>query len=165
MLRRFSGARHCTTAASAAPSHVESHQPGLRTANQQEVTVASDQDKQNSISRRDFTTRVGAATAGPAPGGQFFKVSAQTNGRVIGANDKVVVASIGIRGQGNGLKGGFARLKNVEVKTLCDVDANLAASRINDEELLSDVPAFKPGFVQDLRRVLDDKDVDAIIIA
>ena len=27
------------------------------------------------------------------------------------------------------------------------------------------MPTFKPGFVQDLRRVLDDKDVDAVVIA
>ncbi len=39
----------------------------------------------------------------------------------------VVTASIGIRGQGNSLKRGFAQLKNVEIKTLCDIDANLAA--------------------------------------
>ena len=62
------------------------------------------------------------------------------------------------------LKHGFARLKNVEIKTLCDIDANLQTSRVNDKEL-ADVPTFKPGFVQDLRRVLDDKDVDAVVIA
>ena len=75
-----------------------------------------------------------------------------------------MLASIGIRGQGNALKRGFARLPNVEIKTLCDPDANLAPSRINDERL-KDVASFKPGFVQDLRRALDDKDIDAIVIA
>ena len=74
-------------------------------------------------------------------------------------------ASIGINGQGNSLKRGFAKLKNVEIKTLCDVDENLFASRANDAQLLKDVPTFKPGFVQDLRRVLDDKDIDAVMIA
>jgi predicted dehydrogenase len=82
----------------------------------------------------------------------------------MGANDRVVLASIGVRGQGNSLKRGFARLKNVEIKTLCDIDANLADERINDSKL-SDVTTFKPTFVQDLRRVLDDKDVDGVIIA
>ena len=62
------------------------------------------------------------------------------------------------------LKRGFARLTNVEIKTLCDPDANLAPERINDERL-KDVASFKPGFVQDLRRALDDKDIDAIVIA
>jgi predicted dehydrogenase len=85
-------------------------------------------------------------------------------GRVLGANDRVVLASIGIRGQGNALKRGFARLDNVEIKTLCDVDANLFAARVQDERL-KEVPRFKPGTVQDLRRVLDDKDVDGVIVA
>src|ERR671921_722625 len=102
------------------------------------------------MTRRDFASRVGTAAAGVALGGEFFRASAQTNGRILGANDRVVLASIGIRGQGNSLKRGFARLKNVEIKTLCDIDANLADSRINDKQLLAKVPAFKPTFVQDL---------------
>src|SRR5262249_56845776 len=106
--------------------------------------------------------------AGFAVGGKFFnsKVGAapHVGSRILGANDRVVTASIGIRGQGNALKRGFARLKNVEIKTLCDIDANLAPSRLNDERL-KDVTTFKPGFVQDLRRVLDDKDIDAVVIA
>ncbi len=126
--------------------------------------MASNRNEQDGITRRDFTTRVGAAAAGVALGGEFFKTSAQTNGRIIGANDRVVVASVGIRGQGNGLKRGFANLPNVTVKTLCDIDANLADSRINDSNL-KDVPTFKPNFVQDMRRVLEDKDIDAVVIA
>jgi predicted dehydrogenase len=120
------------------------------------------------ITRRDFAARLGAAAAGVAVGGDLFAARAnaapQAGSRILGANDRVVTASIGIRGQGNALKRGFARLPNVEIKTLCDIDANLAAERINDSRL-SDVPTFKPTFVQDLRRVLDDKDVDAVVIA
>ena len=76
----------------------------------------------------------------------------------------MVLASIGARGQGNSLKRGFARLPNVEIKTIADIDANLADERIHDEKL-KDVETFKPTFVQDLRRVLDDKDIDGVIIA
>ncbi|MGH9370919.1 MAG: Gfo/Idh/MocA family protein, partial [Vicinamibacterales bacterium] len=126
--------------------------------------MASNRKEQDGITRRDFSTRVGAAAAGVAFGGEFFRTAAQTNGRVIGANDRVVVANIGIHGQGNSLKRGFANVKNVSVKTLCDIDANLAPSRINDERL-KDVPNFKPTFVQDMRRVFDDKDIDAVVIA
>ena len=96
--------------------------------------------------------------------GARLSAAPQAGSRVIGANDRVVLASIGIRGQGNALKRGFARLSNVEIKTLCDIDANLADERINDARL-KDVATFKPGFVQDLRRVLDDKDIDAVVIA
>ena len=129
--------------------------------------MAGNSKDQNGITRRDFTARVGAAAAGLAVSGEFFRASAQSagsRGRVLGANDRVIVASIGVRGQGNSLKRGFAQLKNVEIKTLCDIDANLEAPRVNDK-VLADVPTFKPGFVQDLRRVMDDKDVDAVVIA
>jgi predicted dehydrogenase len=98
------------------------------------------------------------AAAAMAAGKELFRP------RVVGANDRVVLASIGIRGQGDALKRGFARIANVEIKTLCDVDENLFASRAQDPTL-RDVATFKPSFQQDLRRVLDDKDIDGVIIA
>src|SRR4030095_2871981 len=101
------------------------------------------------ITRRDFNTRMGAATAGAVLLGNAS--TALGASRILGANDRVVTASVGIRGQGNSLKRGFARLKNVDIKLLCDPDANLAAERINDERL-KDVATFRPAFVQDLRR-------------
>ncbi len=120
---------------------------------------------QKRMSRREFTSRVGAAAVGAAVGGTMIGRSARAaSGRVLGANERVVLASIGVRGQGNALKRGFAALANVEIKTLCDIDANIIPERINDTRL-ANVSTFKPGFVQDLRRVLDDKDVDAVVIA
>jgi predicted dehydrogenase len=106
------------------------------------------------ISRREFTGRTILATAAVGAAGR----------RVLGANDRVVVASVGIRGQGDALKRGFARLPGVEIKTLCDPDENLFASRAADSKL-TDVPGFRPRYERDLRRVLEDKDVDAIVIA
>ena len=128
--------------------------------------MANDGQEKNGISRRDFTARLGAATAGLAVGGDLLRpgLSAASQGRVLGANDRVVVASIGIRGQGNSVKRGFAQLPNVTVKTLCDIDANLAPERINDTRLTK-VAGYKPDFVQDMRKVFDDKEVDAVIIA
>jgi predicted dehydrogenase len=132
------------------------------------VTVAEKRNDSDGVSRREFATRIGAAATGIVVGGQLFNSRAQAaphvGSRILGANDRVVTASIGIRGQGNSLKRGFATLKNVEIKTLCDIDENLAAERINDVKL-KDVDTFKPGYVQDLRRVLDDKDIDAVVIA
>jgi predicted dehydrogenase len=110
------------------------------------------------ITRREFVSRSAKTAAGVVVG------SAVVGNRILGANDRVVLASIGIRGQGNALKRGFARLQNVEIKTLCDIDANLFPSRVNDERL-KEVATFKPGTAQDLRRVLDDKDIDAVLIA
>ncbi len=133
--------------------------------------MSEKQNRSSEISRRAFATRLGAAAAAVAgrdllrPRRAGAQQAAPAAGaRVIGANDRVVIAVVGIRGQGNALKRGFARLPNVEIKTLCDIDANLAPERINDPEL-TDVVTFKPGFEQDLRRVLDDRDIDAIVIA
>jgi predicted dehydrogenase len=115
------------------------------------------------MSRRDFAVQLGTVS-GVVAGGRWLQASPAFGARVQGANDRVVVAVVGIRGQGNYLKRAFARLDNVEIKTLCDVDANLAPSRIADNQL-ADVSGFKPAFVQDYRRVLDDRDIDAVIIA
>jgi len=110
------------------------------------------------VTRRQFVSRTAATTAGVAV------VGSMAGPRVLGANDRVVLASIGIRGQGDSLKRGFARLENVVIKTLCDPDANLFPSRVNDRRL-TEIATFKPGTEQDLRRVLDDKDIDGVIIA
>jgi predicted dehydrogenase len=112
-------------------------------------------DNRSEMSRRQFATTTSIAAAA---------VVAGQAKRVLGANDRVVLASIGIRGQGNALKQGFAKLPNVTIKTLCDIDENLFASRANDPEL-KDVATFKPGYQKDLRRVFDDKDIDGVIVA
>ena len=101
----------------------------------------SKHDDAYEISRRDFATRLGGVAAAAMVAGRDLAAApladtkTVTPARVIGANDRVVLASIGVRGQGNALKRGFARLKNVEIKTLCDIDANLADERINDTQL------------------------------
>jgi predicted dehydrogenase len=122
------------------------------------------------LDRRDFVIQSVRTAAGVAVGSALGAQGLAAQGapaagpRVRGANDRVVLASIGIRGQGNALKRGFARLPNVEIKTLCDIDANLFPERVNDPRL-TEVATFKPGTVQDLRRVLDDKDIDGVLVA
>jgi predicted dehydrogenase len=130
--------------------------------------VVAGNDNGRDISRRQFTATLGAV-AGLSAGANLLtptEVSAapHINPRIIGANDRVVVASIGVRGQGNSVKRGFAKLANVEVKTLCDVDENVGRGRLEDKAL-AEVASYKPGFEQDLRKVYEDKDVDAVIIA
>src|SRR5436190_23648311 len=100
--------------------------------NKKESPVPERRNNADGISRREFATRIGAAAAGVAVGGDLFNsrtAAAHVGNRILGANDRVVTASIGIRGQGNSLKRGLARLKNVEIKTLIDIDANIDTSR------------------------------------
>ncbi len=120
--------------------------------------------RRTEISRREFASR-SLLTAAAVATGKAALGSARADGpRVMGANDRVVLASIGIRSQGDALKRGFARLPGVEIKTLCDVDENLFPSRAHDPAL-RDLTSFRPGYERDLRRVLDDKDVDGVIVA
>src|SRR5258706_6161933 len=77
-------------------------------------------------------------------------------------NDKVRVACVGLRGRGKDHINGYAKLQNVELAALCDVDEsvlNKSASKV--EELTKKRPAT----YSDLRKLLEDKSIDAISIA
>ncbi len=120
------------------------------------------------ISRRQFLVQGSKITAGLAFASTLapFTMPSQTasaaKGRVIGANDRINVAVIGIRGRGQGHIKGLAQIPNVCVKTLVDLDENLFAPRVKK---LSEIQSLTPSTASDLRRVLDDKDIDAVSIA
>jgi len=78
------------------------------------------------------------------------------------ANDTVRVAVIGVRGRGMEHIRRLSHLKDVRVTTICDVDRNVIG--LANGALTAKYGAA-PKYVQDLRRVLDDKDVDAVSIA
>src|SRR5207302_7102302 len=78
------------------------------------------------------------------------------------ATSKVVVAVLGTGGRGTEHARTFAKQPGVEVAYVCDLDqgrANKAA------EVVSAAGGKTPKTVTDFRRVLDDKAVDAVIIA
>ncbi|MFP6596155.1 MAG: Gfo/Idh/MocA family oxidoreductase [Candidatus Hydrogenedentota bacterium] len=79
-----------------------------------------------------------------------------------GANDRIRVAQVGIRGRGNDHTGGWNRLKNVEIDTICDVDTRLFDGYIKKNFKRAPEPKKK---VQDMRDVIDDKDIDVVSIA
>lgn len=83
-------------------------------------------------------------------------------GRAVSANDKVNVAMIGVRGQGRHLTGKFAQQADVNMLYLCDVDENVYG---NAAKVVEEKTGKRPPYVSDLRRVLDDKNVDAVVIA
>jgi predicted dehydrogenase len=78
------------------------------------------------------------------------------------ASEKVVVAVMGLNGRGMVLARNLARSPNTEVAYLCDVDATVLAKA--QGELRQDA-AKAPKGIGDFRRALDDKDVDALVIA
>lgn len=77
--------------------------------------------------------------------------------RIRGANDRLVVALIGAGRQGRSDLGNAVKQPDTEIAAVCDVyEPNLA-------EGLKVAPGAKP--VHDFRRVLENRDIDAVIIA
>ena len=87
-------------------------------------------------------------------------VSAQT--RRVSANDKVGIGLIGVGGRGRGLLRTFAGLPDVDVSHLCDADQ---ASLERAERVLQQAGKAMPPTTNDMRRLFDSKDVDAVVIA
>ena len=78
------------------------------------------------------------------------------------ANNKVILALIGAGGRGTQVILGLQQCaKDVEVKYVCDVDNQRGGNAIKE---LSRLQGYEPARVADMRRVFDDKDVDAVII-
>jgi len=108
----------------------------------------------DSQSRRSFlkTTALGAATAAAASG------VATSPDRAAGAEKRVRLALIGCGGRGLGVARDFARLQDVEFVYVCDPDAGRAANAVR---ALSNGPKA----LADFRTALDDKQVDAVVVA
>ena len=79
-----------------------------------------------------------------------------------GANDRVRVAVIGINGMGKSHISSYMSLANVEVAAICDVDENLFEVRI--KQLFADRGKPRPKTYTDIRKLLEDKSIDAVSI-
>lgn len=106
------------------------------------------------VNRRTFlkSTTTAAVAAGF---GSTFSIN------VLGANEKIILGVMGIHGRGNYLAHRFLEREDVELKSFADPDTRLFADRVKEVE---DKGFKAPDCVQDFRRMLEDKDVDAIVM-
>jgi predicted dehydrogenase len=81
--------------------------------------------------------------------------------RVIGANDRVRVGIVGLRGRGENHITGYGKLPNVEIAALCDIDDSVMSERVAQVQKMG----FKPKTYVDIRKMLDDPSIDAVSIA
>jgi predicted dehydrogenase len=112
--------------------------------------------------RRDFIKAGATGAAGLAIG--TMGLTAKSYASIIGANDRIQLAVIGIRNQGTAHIRSYCALKdshNVVVKTLCDTDEALFAPAVG---IVMDETGSQPVTEWDLKRVLDDKEIDAVAI-
>ena len=103
----------------------------------------------NQIDRRDFIKQ-GVATVGVAAAG---------SANILGANDRVRVGVIGPGRQGRGVMKTFMKNQDAQIVALCDVFQSQIDFAINDARL-EGVETYK-----DFRKILDRKDIDAVIVA
>ena len=81
---------------------------------------------------------------------------------VFGANDRINAVVLGVNGRGKNHISSLMKQKNVHVTKLCDPDRNLLLKRQREfkNKYNKDV-----SLEQDLRKVMDDKDIDVVSIA
>ncbi|TMQ34420.1 MAG: hypothetical protein E6K70_07685, partial [Planctomycetota bacterium] len=103
--------------------------------------------------------------------GSIASLSALSYSRAADApNDKVVLAIIGIGSTVPGSVGGrgrqlirpFSSFKDVDIACLCDIDENFFPA---GQKLLTAAQRREARVEKDLRRVLEDKSVDAVVVA
>ncbi len=114
------------------------------------------------LNRRQF---VGRSLAVAGVGASFAIGGTKSSGRVLGANETVRIAVAGLNGRGSAHVGGFAPMPDVQIAYLVDPDAKTYADRLKQVDQLTKHAGTPPATEKDIRRVLDDKSVDAISIA
>lgn len=110
------------------------------------------------MTRREFIDALAVGTAGLA-----FSSTAKSYGQIMGANDRLNFAVIGLNGRGyahlSALKANKATARLGYVADVDTVTMNKYADHAQVEL------GYKPGMEQDFRKILARKDVDAISIA
>src|SRR5919202_804449 len=77
-------------------------------------------------------------------------------------SDRVRVACIGLHGQGRSHMSAYSRMENVEIAALCDIDDGVLTKAV---AFVEKAGRPKPATFVDLRKLLEDKSIDAISIA
>jgi predicted dehydrogenase len=113
--------------------------------------------------RRTFIKKTTLGATGASLGLSAF--TSKSYARILGANDRINVAIIGLRGRGKDLMNAFTDLSDqgVEVKAVCDVDTQFfdeSVQRVADRQ-----NGRKPETYQDMRKMFEDRHIDAVAVA
>jgi len=112
--------------------------------------------------RRTFIKTAALGTAALSFGGILPGMAAKSYRNILGANDRINVGTIGVNSRGLALSMNFAMQENCNLISVSDVD-NRAAERCFGE--VSKVSESRPKIYGDFRKALEDKDLDAMVIA
>jgi predicted dehydrogenase len=112
----------------------------------------------SNISRRSFVKNTTLASLAVGIGAKSA-ISAWS--KPLGANDDIRLAIVGVRGKGNAHIKDILKMKGVRIAALCDVDPMIMNTR--KEELMAQNILVKT--YTDIRKLLEDKEIDAVVIA
>lgn len=112
--------------------------------------------------RRSFIKKTALGAAAIGVGGVLPGFSARSYNSIMGANDLILLSSMGINSRGKAIAGNFAKRNDCRIIHLCDVDSR-AIDKCRAQ--VFDQYGQKPKGIKDFRKSLDSKDVDAVIIA
>ena len=112
--------------------------------------------------RRTFIKKSTMGIVGASILSPFHKSSAKSYSRIIGSNDRITLAFQGLGRRFPGLLNSSLEMKNVEIKYFCDVmDQQIDKANKRYFNLTSK----KTNTEKNIHKIIDDKDVDALIIA
>lgn len=114
----------------------------------------------NQQSRRRFLKNAVVGGAGISFTSMAF--SARSYGNILGANDRVNYAIIGLHGRGKALLSAASKAENTSINYLCDVDNRVFKDAI---DIAKDITGKSPKTIGDVRLLLEKNDVDAVAIA
>jgi predicted dehydrogenase len=111
-----------------------------------------------SIDRRTFIKKSSVVTAGAFVGSPLINKALKQKSM----NDTINVAVTGIRSRGKDHYRALVKIPGVRIATLCDIDQRLFPEAVAEVEQLT---GYKPATETEYRKVLEDKNIDAVTIA
>jgi predicted dehydrogenase len=116
------------------------------------------------LSRREFIedSLIAATLAATAGAGTAAWAEPNVIRRKVGPNDKIRIACIGVRGRGLDHIKGYAHLNDVDIVAICDVDQNVIP---HAQQTLTMAGRPEAKVYADLRKLIEDKEIDAVSIA
>ncbi|MEO8027724.1 MAG: Gfo/Idh/MocA family oxidoreductase [Bryobacteraceae bacterium] len=104
---------------------------------------------ETNVNRRYFLMGAAAAAALSRP-------------KLAGANDRIRIAVVGTKGQGNSHIKHYLAMPDVEIAALVDIDDNIRNMRLGEIEKAGKP---RPASYTNIRKMLEDKSIDAVSIA
>ena len=112
--------------------------------------------------RRTFIKKSTMGIVGASILSPFHKSSAKSYSRIIGSNDRITLAFQGLGRRFPGLLNSSLEMKNIEIKYFCDV-MDKQIDKANKRYF--NLTKQKTNTEKNIHKIIDDKDVDALIIA